>query len=46
MIDKYALSFGDESRYRYGDKDESLSSQKLSYSYMETYKGEIEWENI
>ena len=46
MLDKYALSFGDESKYCYGDRDESLSSQKLSYSYMETYKGEIEWENM
>jgi hypothetical protein len=43
MLDKYALSFGDESKYSYSQIDESFSNQKLSYSYMETYKGEVEW---
>lgn len=42
MLDKYALSFGDESKYSYSQMDENLSTQKLAYSYMETYKGESE----
>ena len=42
MLDKYALSFGDESKYSYSQMDENLSTQKLDYSYMETYKGESE----
>jgi hypothetical protein len=46
MLDKYALSFGDEVKYSYSQMDENLSTQKLSYSYMETYKGEIEIEKI
>ena len=41
MLDKYALSFRDESKYRYSDREEELSKQKLSYSYMKTYKGEV-----
>ena len=36
MLDKYALSFGDESRYSYCKMDEDLSKQKLSYSYLES----------
>lgn len=34
MIDKYALSFGDESKYQYSQKDLSLSEQKLTYTHM------------
>ena len=41
MLDKYALSFRDESKYRYSGREEELSKQKLSYSYIKTYKGEV-----
>lgn len=34
MIDKYALSFGNEEKYHYDVKDIPLSKQKLSYTYM------------
>lgn len=40
MLDKYSLSFGDESKYRYDQADAELSNQKLSYSYLGIYKGE------
>ena len=36
ILDKYALSFGDESKYSYRQMDETLSMQKLSYSYLES----------
>lgn len=42
MLDKYALSFGDESKYKYSSKDEPLINQKLGYSYIEIYNGEYE----
>ena len=42
MLDKYALSFGDERKYSYGQVDKNLASQKLVYSYIDTYDGEIE----
>ena len=42
MLDKYALSFGDERKYSYGQVDKNLASQKLVYFYIETYDGEIE----
>lgn len=31
MLDKYALSFTDEGKYRYNEKDAPLAEQKLSY---------------
>ena len=34
MIDKYALSFGDENKYHYSVKDSPLAEQKLSYTQM------------
>ena len=41
MLDKYALSFGDESKYSYREKDEELSKQKLLYSYMKEWDGSV-----
>ncbi|MBQ2945829.1 MAG: hypothetical protein IJD95_04615 [Clostridia bacterium] len=41
MLDKYALSYGDESKYSYTQADRELANQKLSYSYIETYNGEV-----
>ena len=40
MLDKYALSFGDENKYTYSAKDPELSEQKLSYTYMKN--GDLE----
>lgn len=34
MLDKYALSYGDEEKYHYNLKDEPLSEQKLSYTHL------------
>ena len=34
MLDKYALSFGDEVKYSYREKDAQLSEQKLSYAQL------------
>lgn len=34
MLDKYALSFGDETKYCYNQKEKKLETQKLSYSYL------------
>ena len=42
MLDKFALSFGDENKYDYKGKDEPLINQKLDYSYISVYKGEYE----
>lgn len=39
MLDKYALSYCDESKYSYRERDEELSTQKLSYSYMKEWDG-------
>ena len=41
MLDKYALSFCDKSKYSYGEKDEELSKQRLSYSYIKTWDGSL-----
>ena len=34
MLDKYALSFRDETRYRYDQREKKLEEQKLEYSYL------------
>ena len=34
MLDKYALSLGDEEKYSYREMDAQLSEQKLSYTQM------------
>ena len=34
MIDKYALSFGEEGKYHYDQKDLSLAEQKLTYTHL------------
>lgn len=38
MIDKYALSFGEEGKYKYNKKDPPLSEQKLLYNHHENLK--------
>ena len=42
MIDKYALSFGDEEKYHYSVKDSPLAEQKLSYTQIKN----AEWEEF
>lgn len=39
MIDKYALSFGEEDKYQYTQKDLPLAEQRLSYTYLKN----VEW---
>ena len=39
MLDKYALSFGDEEKYSYREIDAQLSEQKLTYTHMQ----QAEW---
>ena len=39
MLDKYAISFGIESKYSYRIKDEQLAKQKLSYGYLGLFNG-------
>lgn len=38
---KYALSYPDFAKYRYNEEEDDLSKQKLSYSYIKTYKGDV-----
>jgi hypothetical protein len=42
MLDKYALSFGDEKKYSYRERDAELANQKLAYTYMKN----AEWESF
>lgn len=42
MLDKYALSFGDEKKYKYNLKDEPLINQKLEYARIPAWNGEYE----
>lgn len=42
MLDKYALSFGDEKKYKYNLKDEPLINQKLEYARISAWNGEYE----
>lgn len=42
MLDKYALSFGDEKKYKYNLKDEQLINQKLEYAHISAWNGEYE----
>lgn len=42
MLDKYALSFGDEEKYSYRERDAELANQKLAYTYMKN----AEWESF
>lgn len=39
MLDKYALCYGDESKYSYKTKDAQLSKQKLTHEYIRSIEG-------